>query len=159
MSLFAKIMDKAIIIIVLATMNLVPLLFDFVNVLADDIEEPQAEDQIIEEIDEEKTEFEVESEEANEIEIELPQYADIVCNHQGECLPVGITVTLFARTIHTDLKYSIQWEATPDGGTTIYKLGTGNEFSFILDEENVNWLWRAVIVYEEIEVCLDDGIN
>ena len=60
----------------------------------------------------------------------------------------GDTVTLTATlTGFENLAYTLQWQYTPDGGTTIIDAPDGNglSYSFTVNDENVGYLWRIQI--------------
>lgn len=56
-----------------------------------------------------------------------------------------------ALTGFEDDEYTVQWQYSPDGGTSIYDVEGGNELqhAFIINDENADWLWKICITILE----------
>ena len=62
---------------------------------------------------------------------------------------VGTEVVMTAELIgftETD-EYTVQWQYTPDGGTTVFDAAGGNETSFTykVNKENFSYTWRIIV--------------
>ena len=72
----------------------------------------------------------------------------------------GTEVTLTAQLegFEND-QYVIQWQYTPDGGTTVFDADGANEenYTFFLNEQNVGYMWRIRVTL--LNASEDAGIT
>ena len=62
-------------------------------------------------------------------------------------------VMLYAVVEGVDEPYQLQWQYTPDGGQTVVDVpgATGDEYTFVLNDENVLYQWRVRLILAEEE--------
>ena len=59
----------------------------------------------------------------------------------------GARIVLTAVVSDPDYEGTIRWQYSADGGMTVCDVedADGEEYSFLLDEENITYLWRAYL--------------
>ena len=72
----------------------------------------------------------------------------------------GVEMKAAIENFSEDDNYSIQWKYSPDKGENFYDIEEENElvYSYVLDRDNINYIWRIVIMLHPKEIEEEETI-